>query len=141
MNPISRLTGRATRKAYHLRLPVRDATARPTTALLRVARLRSPKDATVVARPGAQHLARTAAEVEYSGSRFQAQRRAKSGKLFGRKRVMDAVSAFGDVVDTRDIHAETPYVCKWIQYAANSGLTLKLVGGETAGGECNVKHL
>ncbi len=54
-------------------------------------------DNAVIACPGAQHLPRTAAEIEYSVSRFQTQRRAESGKLFGRDRVVDAVSTLSDV--------------------------------------------
>src|SRR5512136_3153477 len=38
-------------------------------------------DDAVIACPGAQHLPRTAAEVEHSGPRFQAQRRAESSEL------------------------------------------------------------
>src|SRR5512137_2809430 len=54
-------------------------------------------DDSVIACPCAQHLPRTATEVEHSGPRFQTQRRAESGELFGCERVMDAVSTFGDV--------------------------------------------
>src|SRR5690606_21377962 len=39
-------------------------------------------DDSVIACPGAQHLARTAAEVEHPGSPFQTQRRAERGELF-----------------------------------------------------------
>src|SRR5512139_413659 len=56
-------------------------------------------DDSVIACPGAQHLPRTAAEVEHSGPCFQTQRSAESGELFGCERVMDAVSTFGDVKD------------------------------------------
>jgi len=61
-------------------------------------------DDAVIARPGAQHLPRTAAEVEHAGPPFQAQRGAESGELFGRERVMDAVSALADVEDPWNIH-------------------------------------
>ena len=37
----------------------------------------------IIARPGAQHLARTAAKIEHTGPRFQAQRLAESDELFG----------------------------------------------------------
>jgi hypothetical protein len=37
----------------------------------------------VIARPGTQHLARTAAEVQHKGPWFQAQRLAESGELSG----------------------------------------------------------
>ncbi len=47
---------------------------------------------------------RTAAEVEHSGPRFQTQRRAESGELFGCDRVVDAVSAFRDVEYSWDVH-------------------------------------
>jgi len=58
----------------------------------------------VIASPGAQHLPRTAAEVEHPGPRFQTQRRAERGELFGCERVMDAVSTFGDVEDPWNVH-------------------------------------
>lgn len=58
-------------------------------------------DDAVIACPGAQHLARTATEVEHPGPRFQTQRRAERGELFGCERVVDAVSAFGDVEYSR----------------------------------------
>jgi hypothetical protein len=61
-------------------------------------------DDPVIACPGAQHLPRTAAEVEHSGRCFQTQRRAESGELFGCKRVVDAVSTFGDVEDPWNVH-------------------------------------
>ncbi len=48
----------------------------------------------VIACPGAQHLARAAAEVEDTGPRFQAQRRAESSEFFGCERVVDAMSSF-----------------------------------------------
>ena len=57
-------------------------------------------DDSVIACPGAQHLARTAAEVEHTSPRFQAQCCAESGELFWCERVMDAVSTFGNVEDT-----------------------------------------
>ena len=64
----------------------------------------------VIACPGAQHLPRTAAEVEHSGPRFQTQRRAESGELFGCERVVDAVSTFSDVEDPWNVHCEIfPY--------------------------------
>ena len=53
----------------------------------------------VIASPGAQHLARTAAQVEHSVPRFQAQRRTESGELFGCDRVVDAVSTLSDIED------------------------------------------
>jgi len=61
-------------------------------------------DHTVVARPRAQHLPRTAAGVEHSDPRFQTQRLAESGELLGRDWVVDAVSAFGDVDYPWDVH-------------------------------------
>jgi hypothetical protein len=63
-------------------------------------------DDAVIACPGAQHLPRTAAEVEHSGPPFQTQRRAENGKLFGCDRVVDAVSTFGDVEYPWDVHCE-----------------------------------
>ena len=70
-------------------------------------------DDSVIACPGAQHLPRTAAEVEHSGPRFQTQRRAESGELFGCERVMDAVSTFGDVEDPWNVHfGKSPYGCE-----------------------------
>ena len=62
----------------------------------------------VIACPCAQHLTRTAAEIEHSGPRFQTQRRAESGELFGGERVMDAVSTFGDVEDSWNVHCRNP---------------------------------
>jgi len=49
-------------------------------------------DDAVIACPGAQHLPRTAAEVEHSGPRFQTQRRAESGELFGCEYPMQKIS-------------------------------------------------
>lgn len=60
----------------------------------------------VISCPGAQHLSRTAAEVEYLGSRFQAQRSAKCGQFFWGDRVMDAMSTFSDVEYPWDVHYE-----------------------------------
>src|SRR5690606_25141480 len=57
----------------------------------------------VVARPGAQHLARTAAEVQNMGCWFQAQRCAERGELVGRERIVDTVLAFRDAKDPRNI--------------------------------------
>ncbi|CAI9086448.1 hypothetical protein MFUM_310010 [Methylacidiphilum fumariolicum SolV] len=61
-------------------------------------------DDVVVTRPSAQHFSRTAAEVEHPGLRFQAQRRIENGELLGCDRVVDTVSAFGDVEDPWNIH-------------------------------------
>ena len=70
-------------------------------------------DDAVIACPGAQHLPGTAAKVEDSGPRFQTQRRAKSGKLFGCDRVVDAVSTFSDVEYPWDVHCgKFPYGCE-----------------------------
>jgi hypothetical protein len=63
----------------------------------------------VIACPGAQHLARTAAEVEHTGPRFQAQRHAESGELFGCERVMDAVGTFRDVEDLWDVQCRNAF--------------------------------
>ena len=63
-------------------------------------------DDAVIACPGAQHLPRTAAEVEHSGTRLQTQRRAESGELFGCDRVVDAVSTFCDVEYSWNVHCE-----------------------------------
>ncbi|VFU10196.1 conserved protein of unknown function [Methylocella tundrae] len=71
-------------------------------------------DDIVVACPGAQHLARTAAKVEDTGSRFQAQRRSESGELVGREGVMDAVSALRYVEDPGDVHGSTALRGNWI---------------------------
>ena len=64
-------------------------------------------DDTVIACPGAQHLPRTAAQVEHSGPRFQTQRRAESGELLGCDRVVDAVSTFSDIEYPGDVHCGT----------------------------------
>src|SRR5512137_2329219 len=60
-------------------------------------------DDSVIPCPGAQHLARTAAEVEHTNPRFQAQRCAESGELFWCEWIMDAVSTFGNGEDTWDV--------------------------------------
>ena len=73
-------------------------------------------DDAVIACPGAQHLPRTAAEVEHSGPRFQTQRRAESGELFGCDRVVDTVSTFSDVEYPWDVHCGIfPYRCEKTQ--------------------------
>ncbi len=74
-------------------------------------------DNAVIACPGAQHLPRTAAEVEHSGPRFQTQRRAESGELFGCDRVVDAVSTFSDVEYPWDVHCE-----KYLHYGRTTSL-------------------
>src|SRR5690606_25526674 len=56
----------------------------------------------VVACPSAQHLARTAAEVQNMGCWFQTQRCAESGELVARERIMDTVLAFGDFKNPRN---------------------------------------
>ncbi len=61
-------------------------------------------DDAVIACPGAQHLPRTAAEVEDAGSRFQTQRGAEGGELLGCDRVVDAVSGLSDGEDAWDVH-------------------------------------
>ena len=66
-------------------------------------------DDSVIACPGAQHLARTAAEVEHTSPRFQAQCCAECGEIFWCERVMDAVSTFGDVEDTWDVQCTTSF--------------------------------
>ena len=58
----------------------------------------------VIAGPSAQHLARTAAEIEDTCPRFQTQRRAKSGELLGGEGIVDAVSTFGDGKDPWNVH-------------------------------------
>jgi hypothetical protein len=68
-----------------------------------LAHIDADADDAVIARPGAQHLPRTAAEVEHSGPRFQTQRRAESGELFGCDRVVDTVSTLSDVEDPWNI--------------------------------------
>ena len=81
-------------------------------------------DDSVIACPGAQHLPATAAEVEHSGPRFQTQRRAESGELFGCERVMDAVSTFGDVEDPWNVHCRKfPYGCQQIRSLPNAELS------------------
>jgi hypothetical protein len=60
----------------------------------------------VIACPGTQHLAGTAAEVEYTGPWFQAQCRTERGELFRREWVMDAVSTFGNGEDSWDVQCE-----------------------------------
>ena len=65
---------------------------------------------TMIARPGAQHLPRTAAKIEHTGARFQTQCRAEDGEFFGCERVMDAVGAFGDGEDPWNIQGRKfPY--------------------------------
>jgi hypothetical protein len=77
-------------------------------------------DDTVIACPGAQHLPRTAAEVEHSGPRFQTQRRAESGELLGCDRVVDAVSTFSDIEYSWDVHlGKSPYWCEQIRSGPN----------------------
>ena len=72
-------------------------------------------DDSVIACPRAQHLPRTAAEVEHPGARFQTQGRAEGGELFGGERVVDAVRAFGDGEDPWDVQGrKTPYGGEWI---------------------------
>ena len=76
-------------------------------------------DDAVIACPDAQHLPRTAAEVEHSGPRFQTQRRAESGELFGCDRVVDAVSTFSDVEYPWDVHCKRltqPYTIRLCQF-------------------------
>lgn len=47
---------------------------------------------------------------------FQTQRRSRCGKLFGRERVMDAVSVFGDGEDPWNVHVwKSPYGCESIR--------------------------
>ena len=78
----------------------------------------------MIAGPGAQHLPRTAAEVEHTGARFQTQGRAERGELFGGERVMDAVGAFADGEDPWDVHCRKfPYGCEWIRALPNVELT------------------
>jgi len=78
-----------------------------------LAHVNASADDSVIACPGAQHLPGTAAEVKHSGPRFQTQRRAESGELFGCDRVMDAVSTFGDVEDPWYVHCgKFPYGCE-----------------------------
>ena len=70
-------------------------------------------DDAVITCPGAQHLTRTAAKIEHSGPRFQTQRRAESGELFGCERVVDAVSTFSDVEYPWNVHfGKSPYGCE-----------------------------
>ena len=57
----------------------------------------------VIACPGAQHLPGTAAEVEHAGAHFQTQGRAERGELFRGEGVVDAMGAFGDGEDSRDV--------------------------------------
>ena len=57
-----------------------------------------------IACPGAQHLARTAAKIEHTGPQFQAQRLAESGELFRCERGMNAVTTFGDVENSWNVH-------------------------------------
>ncbi len=61
-------------------------------------------DDAVIARPGAEHFPRAAAEIEHSIARLQPQRCAERSELLGRDRIVDAVSALGDVEDPWDIH-------------------------------------
>ena len=76
---------------------------------------------TVIARPGAQHLPGTAAEVEHSGACFQTQGRAERGELFGGERVVDAVGTFGDGEDSWNVQGrKTPYGCEWIRARHNA---------------------
>ncbi|HPW10864.1 MAG TPA: hypothetical protein PK154_07100, partial [Methanoregulaceae archaeon] len=67
-----------------------------------------------IACPGAQHLARTAAEVEQTSPRFQAQRGAERGEMFRGERVMDAVSTFSYGEDTWDVHCHKLLFLRWV---------------------------
>ena len=62
-------------------------------------------DDAVVPCPSAQHLPRTAAEVNHSGAQFQTKRRAESGKLFRCERVVDAVFTLS--------YVEYPWYVPW----------------------------
>lgn len=53
---------------------------------------------------GVPRTRRSAAEVEHTSPRLQSQRPAESGELLGRERVMNAVSALGDIEDSRNVH-------------------------------------
>jgi hypothetical protein len=67
----------------------------------------------VIACPGAQHLARAAAEVEDAGPLFQAQCLAESSEFVARERVVDAMSTFCNVEDLWNVHCEiSPYGCE-----------------------------
>src|SRR5512137_134479 len=75
---------------------------------VQLAHVDADADDAVIACPGAQHLPRSAAEVENSGPRFQTQRRAEGGELFGCDRVVDAVSTLRDVEDPWNIQCRRP---------------------------------
>lgn len=61
-------------------------------------------DDAVVARPSAQHLARSTAQVKHPRPRRQTQRRTERGVFVRRERVVNAVGAFGDVEYAGDVH-------------------------------------
>src|SRR5690606_12043812 len=64
----------------------------------------------IVACPSAQHLARTAAEVQNMCCWFQTQRCAESGELVGCERIMDTVLAFGDAKNPRNIQLRKSFL-------------------------------
>ncbi|GCM13520.1 hypothetical protein ExPCM15_04662 [Escherichia coli] len=63
----------------------------------------SPRNA-MIPGPGAEHLARAAAEVQNSGLWFHAQHATQRGVLLFGERVVDAVFAFTDGKNTWNIH-------------------------------------
>ncbi|MPM94923.1 hypothetical protein SDC9_142072 [bioreactor metagenome] len=56
-----------------------------------------------IARPGAQHLARTAAQIKHPRPGLQPQGRAERGEFVRGHRVVDAMGAFGDVENAGDL--------------------------------------
>ena len=87
----------------------------------------------VIACPGTQHLARTAAEVEHTGPRFQTQRRAESGELFWCEWIMDAMSTFGNVEYPWNVHCRNSFVCMALRLgSAGMGRGAKGFGDEFA---------
>ena len=69
----------------------------------------SPRNA-MIPGPGAEHLARAAAEVKNAGARLHAQHATQRGVLLFGERVMDAVFTFADGKNTWDIHYLIPVI-------------------------------
>lgn len=85
-------------------------------------------DDAVILCPGAQHLPRTAAEVEHPGSGFQAQRRAEGGELFGGDRVVDAVGTFSNVEYPGDVHGgKSPWLLRALHHEEGIAIVVRVL--------------
>ena len=69
----------------------------------------SPRNA-MIPGPGAEHLARAAAEIKNAGARLHAQHATQRGILLFCERVVDAVFAFTDGKNTWDIQFGIPFI-------------------------------